>query len=102
MSSRRQPALPPWAAVLVTGHLDSINHEGGPDASAPGADDNGSGSAGVMAMAEAVPCSITGAELDTRFVLFGGEEQGLFGSLAYVDTSPPRSGRGSARWSTWT
>src|SRR2546427_6215549 len=34
--------------VLVTAHLDSINIAGGPSANAPGADDNASGSAGLM------------------------------------------------------
>ena len=36
---------------MVTAHLDSINHDGGPLANAPGADDNGSGSAGIIEMA---------------------------------------------------
>jgi Peptidase family M28 len=70
------------AAVLVTGHLDSINHEGGPDASAPGADDNGSGSAGVIAMAEALQA--VREQISLRFALFGGEEQGLHGSRRFV------------------
>jgi hypothetical protein len=37
--------------VVVTAHLDSINTRGGPAARAPGADDNGSGSAGVLEIA---------------------------------------------------
>jgi Peptidase family M28 len=68
--------------VLVTAHLDSINLRGGPAASAPGADDNGSGSAGLLAMARAFQ-DHRGMH-DLRFVLFGGEEQGLFGSKQYV------------------
>jgi Peptidase family M28 len=68
--------------VLVTAHLDSINLHGGPAASAPGADDNGSGSAGLLAMARAFQ-DHRGMN-DLRFVLFGGEEQGLFGSKQYV------------------
>ena len=68
--------------VLVTAHLDSINLRGGPAASAPGADDNGSGSAGLLAMARAFK-DHRGMH-DLRFVLFGGEEQGLFGSKQYV------------------
>ena len=51
-------------------------------APAPGADDNASGSAGVIALASAL------AELefehDIVFLLFGGEEQGLKGSGQYV------------------
>ena len=68
--------------VLVTAHLDSINHSGGPSAPAPGADDNASGSAGVLEIARALKDH--SAVHDLRFVLFGGEEQGLFGSRQYV------------------
>ena len=39
--------------VLITAHLDSINIQGGPAAPAPGADDNGSGSAGLLEIARA-------------------------------------------------
>ena len=88
------------AAVLVTGHLDSVNHDGGPEAEAPGADDNGSGSAGVIAMAEALQS--VREQIAVRFVLFGGEEQGLHGSRHFLASlsgeSAPRCGRSS----TWT
>ncbi|MCU1515970.1 MAG: Peptidase [Pseudarthrobacter sp.] len=67
--------------VLVTAHLDSVNIQG-TAAVAPGADDNASGSAGVLAIGRALAGqSIT---QDLRLILFGGEEQGLFGSLHYV------------------
>jgi Zn-dependent M28 family amino/carboxypeptidase len=68
--------------VLVTAHLDSINLKGGPGAPAPGADDNGSGSAGLLEVARAVR-GLRGRH-DLRLILFGGEEQGLFGSRQYV------------------
>jgi hypothetical protein len=68
--------------VLITAHLDSINIQGGPMAPAPGADDNGSGSAGLLEMAR-VFASHDSAH-DLRFILFGGEEEGLFGSAQYV------------------
>jgi Peptidase family M28 len=68
--------------VMVTAHLDSINLRGGPAASAPGADDNASGSAGVLEMARVFQHQQ--GEHDLRFILFGGEEQGLFGSQRYV------------------
>ncbi|MHA7772990.1 M28 family metallopeptidase [Roseibium sp. M-1] len=68
--------------VIVVAHLDSVNHPGGPDASAPGADDNASGSAGLLTLAAA--CSTFDFENDLTFVLFGGEEQGLHGSTQYV------------------
>jgi Zn-dependent M28 family amino/carboxypeptidase len=73
--------------VLVTAHLDSINLDG-PAEPAPGADDNGSGSAGVLALAAAL--ADHPAALDLRMILFGGEEEGLFGSAAYVAALPPQ------------
>jgi hypothetical protein len=73
--------------ALVTGHLDSVNlapnNAGGAPAPAPGADDNASGSAGVLAVGRAL-AGRTGCH-GLRLVLFGGEEQGLFGSRHYVD-----------------
>lgn len=71
----------PRRVVLVTAHLDSIN-EAGPTAPAPGADDNASGSAGVLEIARVFQ-SHAGVH-DLRFILFGGEEQGLHGSRRYV------------------
>lgn len=68
--------------VLATGHLDSVSLQG-PDAPAPGADDNASGSAGVLAIGEAL-AGRTGRH-GLRLILFGGEEQGLHGSRHYVD-----------------
>ena len=75
----------PRDVVLVTAHLDSVNRLG-PDAPAPGADDNASGSAGVLALARALAGSPT--LLDLGLVLFGGEEQGLLGSRRYVEELP--------------
>jgi hypothetical protein len=72
--------------VLVTAHLDSVNKLG-PEFPAPGADDNASGSAGVLTMGEALARGA--ARHDLRLVLFGGEEQGLFGSRQYVDGLDP-------------
>ena len=69
-------------AVLVVAHLDSINVQGGPEAPAPGADDNASGSAGLLTLAE-VLCRHD-YDHDLVFVLFGGEEQGLLGSTQFV------------------
>jgi hypothetical protein len=72
--------------VLITAHLDSINIPGGPMAPAPGADDNGSGSAGLLEMARVF--ATHRGEHDLRFILFGGEEEGLFGSTHYVASLP--------------
>ena len=70
--------------VLVVAHLDSINNQGGPSADAPGADDNGSGSAGLLEIARVLKANQN--KHDLRLILFGGEEQGLFGSKQYVDS----------------
>jgi Zn-dependent M28 family amino/carboxypeptidase len=76
--------------VLVTAHLDSTaassppyNPAGDP---APGADDDGSGLAAVLAAAEVI-CDLAAVqkpERTMRFVLFNAEEHGLVGSQAYA------------------
>jgi hypothetical protein len=72
--------------VVVTAHLDSINIAGGPAAPAPGADDNGSGSAGLLELARVL--ATRSWRHDLRLILFGGEEEGLFGSTQYVAALP--------------
>jgi hypothetical protein len=72
--------------VVLTAHLDSVNLAGGPSGAAPGADDNGSGSAGVLEMARVL--SARPWRHDLRIILFGGEEQGLHGSRQYVAGLP--------------
>jgi Peptidase family M28 len=81
IAERAGSAPEPRGLVIVTAHLDSINLDGA-TAPAPGADDNGSGSAGVLAIAHAL--AEHAAAHDLRLILFGGEEEGLFGSTAYV------------------
>ncbi|MFF2276184.1 M20/M25/M40 family metallo-hydrolase [Agromyces sp. NPDC058126] len=68
--------------VIVSAHLDSVNLAGGPGAPAPGADDNGSGSAGVLELGRVL--ASRSFQHDLRLILFGGEEQGLLGSRTYV------------------
>ncbi|GIG21779.1 hypothetical protein Cch01nite_25030 [Cellulomonas chitinilytica] len=72
--------------VVVTAHLDSVNLAGGPSAPAPGADDNGSGSAGLLELARLLATRTW--QHDLRLVLFGGEEEGLFGSTQHVAALP--------------
>ncbi|MEU4358251.1 M28 family metallopeptidase [Streptomyces virginiae] len=88
------------SAVLITGHLDSTAESGDfVDANgdprrydprvdpAPGADDDGSGTAAVMAAAECLHALVEEGREPTRhvrFVLFNAEEQGLFGSKRYA------------------
>lgn len=63
--------------VVIGGHLDSW-HLG------TGAEDNGTGAASVLAVAQAVMASGVKPRRTMRFVLFGGEEEGLLGSIHYV------------------
>lgn len=70
--------------VLVVAHLDSINIRDIPDGVAPGADDNGSGSVGVLEIAKVFQEIET--KHDLRLLLLGGEEQGLFGSIDYLNS----------------
>jgi hypothetical protein len=67
---------------LIGGHLDSISFSD--VANAPGADDNASGSATVLAIAQVFARHRPRANL--KFLLFGGEEEGLLGSAAYVNS----------------
>ncbi len=64
--------------VLIGGHLDSW-HPG------TGAQDNGTGAASVVAVAEAIQASGLKPKRTMRFVLFGGEEEGTIGSIRYAE-----------------
>jgi hypothetical protein len=71
----------PDCLVLLVGHLDSLSYED-PYNDAPGADDNASGSTGVLIAADILhqyrfACTI-------RYALFTGEEQGMYGSQDYA------------------
>ncbi len=61
--------------IVVGGHYDSVP-------TGPGANDNGSGTAVVIELARTLAVNGGG---DACFVLFGAEEIGLVGSIAYVD-----------------
>lgn len=71
---------------VVGAHLDSVNFSAGVQ-DAPGADDNGSGAACVLTIARTL--AATKPRGTIRFVLFGGEEQGLIGSKAFVRSLSP-------------
>jgi hypothetical protein len=72
----------PEEIVLITAHLDDTSNIN-PATNAPGADDNASGSTGVLVAADIF--SRFQFERTVRFALFTGEEQGLLGSMAYAD-----------------
>jgi Zn-dependent M28 family amino/carboxypeptidase len=67
----------PDEVVIVGAHLDSWNP-------GTGAQDNGTGAATVLEAARAVQALKRPPRRTMRFILFGGEEQGLLGSVAYV------------------
>ncbi len=73
----------PENVYMLIAHLDSTSHvNGNPYNYAPGADDNASGSAALMRIAEIFSQYNFGCTL--RYALFTGEEQGLYGSKAYA------------------
>lgn len=73
----------PHKTILVSAHYDSRQQNiGDPNAPAPGANDNGTGTAvllEVVRLLMPIPCTDA-----FRFCFFSGEEQGLWGSTAYV------------------
>lgn len=71
------PAGDPERTVVVGAHLDSV-------AAGPGINDNGTGTAFVLAAAEAWATSGLTADNRIRWALWGAEEVGLVGSSAYV------------------
>lgn len=85
---RRGTASEPRLFVIGA-HLDSVNHEDGDGSRAPGADDNATGSVTVMQVATALARAPELAH-DVAFLLFGGEEQGLLGSLYFVNNLSPK------------
>jgi len=68
--------LYPDETYLVGGHYDVYTN------GAPGADDNGSGSAAIMEIARVM--SPLSYQRTLKYVLFSGEELGLLGSAAYA------------------
>jgi hypothetical protein len=90
--------------VLVTAHLDSTAafqqpYDPATDP-APGADDDGSGVAAVLAIAQrfAALAAVAPPARTIRFVLFNAEEQGLIGSQAYARRSKSRGESIAAVW----
>ncbi len=73
--------------VVVGGHYD---HLGATSDTViyNGADDNASGTAGVMGVAKAFTSCDTRPKRSILFMAFAGEEKGLFGSRYYASTEP--------------
>jgi Zn-dependent M28 family amino/carboxypeptidase len=67
--------------VVVGAHLDSV-------VEGPGINDNGSGSTGILEIAEAMSELNIKPRRAVRFAFFGAEEGGLLGSEHYVSSLP--------------
>ncbi len=67
--------------VVVGAHLDSVSR-------GPGINDNGSGSAAILEVAEQM--ARVNPHNKVRFIWFGAEEQGLIGSTFYVNNLTPQ------------
>ena len=79
----------PDRVIVIGGHFDSVVYDGGnPNVFAPGADDNGSGTAFTLEIARVL--ASTPLKKTVKFITFGAEEQGLFGSEAYVQDALQR------------
>ncbi|MEZ5462466.1 M28 family metallopeptidase [Dokdonella sp.] len=70
--------------VIVGGHYDSRNQNISSTVDTPGAEDNASGCSGVIEVARALLAFKP--ERSILFMCYAGEEQGLYGSKAHVQT----------------
>lgn len=70
-------------AIVIGAHLDAV---GNPGCIFPGALDNASGSADILAAAKALASSEIKPGRTIIFVFFGGEECGLLGSEKYAES----------------
>lgn len=96
--SSRAPAMNVWAVlpgsdpkladeyVVIGSHLDHLGRRG--DTLYPGADDDGSGTTGVLAVAQMFAKNPVKPKRSVLFVCFAGEERGLLGSGFFADNPP--------------
>ena len=76
----------PERYVIVGGHYDAVVYDGGdPNEYAPGADDNASGTALTLEIARVL--ADTPFRKTVRFIAFGAEEQGRYGSWYHATQS---------------
>lgn len=75
--------------VVIGAHYDHVGYkkkyEPDTDYIFNGADDNASGTSGVLAIAKAFAVMNTRPKRSVMFITFAGEEKGLLGSVAYVE-----------------
>jgi len=75
----------PSQVVLIGAHYDSrATSITNPDQRAPGADDNGSGTAAILELARVFATGSVKFKYTIRFCSWSGEEQGLLGSREYA------------------
>ncbi|MEQ1634520.1 MAG: M20/M25/M40 family metallo-hydrolase [Planctomycetota bacterium] len=72
--------------VVIGSHLDHLGRRG--DTIFPGADDDGSGTTGVLAVSQMFAKNTEKPRRSILFVCFCGEEMGLLGSRHFADNSP--------------
>jgi carboxypeptidase Q len=72
--------------IIIGAHLDSWDF-------GTGAEDNGTGSASVLEVARAIAALGKAPRRSIRFALWGGEEEGLLGSYAYVQAHLSEMGK---------
>ncbi len=72
--------------VVIGSHLDHLGRRG--DVISPGADDDASGTTGVMAVAKMFAKNEVRPPRSILFVCFSGEENGLVGSAYFADNCP--------------
>jgi subtilisin-like proprotein convertase family protein len=77
-------AVNPANVYIVIGHIDDLPSSG----TAPGADDNASGSVNVLEAARAMSCFAYKNTI--KFITVTGEEAGLLGSTAYANDAASR------------
>jgi Tol biopolymer transport system component len=94
---------PPQAAVIIGAHVDHLGRGAGSslardadrDAVHPGADDNASGVAGLLEIAQWLAANDGGLVREVIFAAWSGEEIGLLGSNRYASDLPSPDPHGS-------
>jgi leucyl aminopeptidase len=77
---------PSGPITIVCAHQDSINQSGSPGSPAPGADDNGTGSVGILETYRQIVASGFKPSSPLEFHWYAGEEVGLLGSQAIASS----------------
>ncbi len=79
----KQGTDPSAGYYIVGAHYDSVDTGHGKFVNSPGADDNGSGVAGLLELSRVL--SMFSFRSSIALIAFDAEEKGLYGSIAFVD-----------------